>query len=212
MSAFFVWMVSIVIGTAMLAVTAAHSALYLHLVLAAAVVAFVALAGVAEMGATFTREVRAAVGLRYLGLVWIWTALNLFVTYAFGLGWLPWLPLFVGFFAFGGMCNLLASMLGRAAEHHEQDEPFVRMARLIALAQLAVTGSVLLSLLLGMFLVPVALRESAWAANNLFLVSALALAAISLNVLRIENATETVEPEAANVTSNLIESGSFPAT
>jgi hypothetical protein len=191
MSAIFVWMVSIGLGTAALTVTAALKLYYLHMAVAAAVSVFMALAAIRDVRAASSDEDRAQISLRHLGLVWIWTALNLFVTYAFGFTWRPWLPLFSGCFLMGGLCLFLASTLREAVEANQPDPLFSRMARLIAMMQLAVTGGTVLSLLLEMLLLPSndGLQQG-WAARNLFLFSALALAAISLSTLRMETAPE----------------------
>lgn len=133
MSAIFVWIVSIGLGTAALTVTAALKLYYLHMAVAAAVAVFMALAAIGEVRAAASDEDRAQVSLRHLGLVWIWTALNLFVTYAFGFTWRPWLPLFSGCFLAGGLCLFLASTLRQAVEENQPDPLFSRMARLIAM-------------------------------------------------------------------------------
>ncbi len=192
MSAILVWTLSIGAGSAALAVAAAVKAYYLHMTIAAAIAVFVALSAIADVRAAATREDRAEITLRYLGLVWTWTALNLFITYAFGLGWRPWLPLFVACFLAGGLCIFVASILRREAAGDEQDEAFTRMARLIAMAQLVVTGSTLSTLGLEAFVLQGAgIRQQGWAASNLFLVSSLALAAVSLNMLRAETTAES---------------------
>jgi hypothetical protein len=126
--------------------------------------------------------------------VWTWTALNLFVTYAFGFTWRPWLPLFSGCFLAGGMCLFVASTLRQAVDDNRPDPHFSQLARVIAIVQLVVTGSTVLSLFLEMFVLP-SLNglQQGWAARNLFLFSSLALAAISLSTLRMESAPETAD-------------------
>ena len=202
MSAIFVWIVSIGLGTAALTVTAALKLYYLHMAVAAAVAVFMALAAIGEVRAAVSDEDRAQISLRHLGLVWIWTALNLFVTYAFGFTWRPWLPLFSGCFLAGGLCLFVASTLRQAVEENKPDPLFSRMARLIAMVQLVVTGSTGLSLLLEIFIFqPGILLQQGWAARNLFLFSSLALAAISLSTLHLETAPEKAEPAADRTVS-----------
>ncbi len=191
MSAIFIWIISIGLGTAALTVAAALKLHTLHMAIAAAVSVFMALAAISDVRGGATVEDRAQISLRHLGLVWIWTALNLFVTYAFGYTWRPWLPLFSGCFLTGGMCLFLASTLREAVEENQPDPLFSRMARVIAMVQLVVTGSTVLSLFIEMFLQPSAdVLHQGWAARSLFLFSSLALAAISLSTLHMETAPE----------------------
>lgn len=193
MSAIVVWILSIGVGTAALTVAAALKLHYIHMAVAAAVAVFMALAAIGEVRAAATQEDRAQISMRHLGLVWTWTALNLFVTYAFGYTWRPWLPLFSACFLAGGLCLFVASTLRQAVDDNRPDPLFSQMARLIAIAQLVVTGSTVLSLFLEMLVLSADGLQQGWAARNLFLFSSLALAAISLNTLRLETAAETVE-------------------
>lgn len=191
MSAIFLWILSIGVGTAALTVTAALKLHSIHMAVAAAVSVFMALTAIRDVRAATTREDRAQISLRHLGLVWTWTALNLFVTYAFGFGWRPWLLLFSGCFLAGGLCLFVASTLRRAVEENLPDPLFSRMARMIAIVQLVVTGCTVLSLFLEMFILQSAgVLQQGWAARNLFLFSSLALAAISLSTLRMETVPE----------------------
>lgn len=194
MSAIFIWVISIGLGTAALTVTAALKLHALHMAIAAALSVFMALTAISEVRRGATVEDRAQISLRHLGLVWIWTALNLFVTYAFGYAWRPWLPLFSGCFLAGGMCLFLSSALREAVEEEQPDPMFSRMARLIAIVQLVVTGITVLSLFLEMFVLSTAdVLHQGWAARSLFLFSSLALAAISLSTLHMETAPEKNE-------------------
>jgi hypothetical protein len=193
MSAIVVWILSIGVGTAALTVAAALKLHYIHMAVAAAVAVFMALAAIAEVRTAATHEDRAQISLRHLGLVWTWTALNLFVTYAFGYTWRPWLPLFSACFLAGGLCLFLASTLRQAVEDNRPDPLFSRMARLIAIMQFVVTGSTVLTLFLEMFVLSVEGLEQGWAARNFFLFSTLALSAISLTTLRMETESETDE-------------------
>lgn len=202
MSAIFVWIVSIGLGTAALTVTAALKLHYLHMAVAAAVAVFMALAAIGEVRAAATGDDRAQISLRHLGLVWIWTALNLFVTYAFGFTWRPWMLLFSGCFLAGGLCLFVASTLRHAVEENQPDPMFARMARMIAMVQLVVTGCAVASLFLEIFVFqPVGALQQGWAARNLFLFSSLALAAISLNTLRLETPSEKADPVADQIVS-----------
>ena len=194
MSAIIVWTLSIGVGTAALTVAAALKLHYIHMAVAAAVAVFMALAAISEVRSAATHEDRAQISLRHLGLVWTWTALNLFATYAFGFTWRPWLPLFSGCFLAGGLCLFVASTLRQAVDDNRPDPLFSQMARLIAIVQLVVTGSTVLSLFLEMFVLPsIDGLQQGWAARNLFLFSSLALAAISLSTLRMETKSETVD-------------------
>ena len=193
MSAIVVWTLSIGVGTAALTAAAALKLHYIHMSVAAAIAVFMALAAIGEVRAAATHEDRAQISLRHLGFVWTWTALNLFVTYAFGFTWRPWLPLFSASFLTGGLCLFLASTLRQAVEDNRPDPHFSQMARLIAIMQFVVTGSTVVSLFLEMFILSVDGLQQGWAARNLFLFSSLALSAISLSTLRMETAPDKGE-------------------
>jgi hypothetical protein len=110
----------------------------------------------------------------YMGLVWAWGALMLFITYGTGiLAWKEWWPFFIAFTVAGGLCLFLAVNL-------KKDTTMLRWARYLALIQFVAMIVVMLGLLIDgkmvRFLNP---RHTDWAANNIFFFGALALAAIS---------------------------------
>ncbi len=187
MSAILVWILAIGVSTAALAVTAALKLQFIHMAIGAAVAVFMALAAIAEVRAADGNDARAEISLRHSGLVWIWLALSLFVTYAFLLSWRPWMSLFVACLLSGGLCLFLASTLQSASEGSLRDDRFARMARLIAIAQLVVAAIGLATLALETFLrQSIDTRLEGWAAGSLCLFGFLALVAISLNALRME--------------------------
>lgn len=200
MSAIVIWILAIGFGTAALTVAAALKLQFLHMVVTAAVTVFMALAAIAETRRADDNDARAAISLRHLGLVWTWVALNLFVTYGYIITWRPWMLLFVACFLSGGLCLFLASTLQAARQSATRDDQFARMARLIAIAQLVVTGIALAALGLETFLWrSIDTRLQGWAAGSLCLFGALAIAAISLNALRAEAVSSVAEPDNSQV-------------
>lgn len=120
---------------------------------------------------------------RYMGLVWLWGALALFVTYMFILQWVEWWQFFLGFAAAGVLCLLLATAIARDEESGRKDETILMMARYLAIGQL-----------IGMLITMAGLTIDPdkrflntsfpdWAANNVFFFGAIALAAITTHAL-----------------------------
>ncbi|HXF53700.1 MAG TPA: hypothetical protein VNK52_06205 [Hyphomicrobiaceae bacterium] len=123
---------------------------------------------------------------RHMGIVWIWGALALAVTYATGvLVWREWWHFLLAFAAVGGLCLFFAAMLEKDARAGREDATMLRLGRQLAIIQLAGMVIAVLGLLIDgkmtRFLNP---RYTDWAANNVFFFGAVAIAVISANALR----------------------------
>lgn len=122
----------------------------------------------------------------YMGLVWSWGALALFVTYATGvLTWKEWWQFFLAFVLAAGLSVSFALALKRDAAAGREDAAMLRMARYVAIVQLAGMALTMLGLVIDGKMVRYANpRYADWAANNVFFFGALAIALISAYALR----------------------------
>jgi hypothetical protein len=121
---------------------------------------------------------------RYMGLVYAWGALALFVTYFFILPqWHEW-PVFCAAFAIVAAISLLfAAMMTKDVERGRDDPTLLKIGRILTIAQFAGTIVAVIGLMIDpdkQFLNP--LRRD-WAAQTIFLFGALALATISAAAL-----------------------------
>lgn len=122
---------------------------------------------------------------RYLGLVWAWGAVALFVTYVFILEkrWPEWWQFFLGFAVAAVASIVFANMLDRDTAAGRVDAPVVKIGRLLVQLQLVGMAAGIISLFIdGKF--PRAATYPDWAGCDIFFFGALAIAAISLDALR----------------------------
>jgi hypothetical protein len=130
-----------------------------------------------------SRGTVAATTARYIGLVWVWGALGLFVTYFFILAWRDWWQFVLAFAAVGVLSLLFAAALERDDRAGREDETMLKLGRYLAIGQLA--GMVIA--VLGLAIDPdkefLSTKRPDWAANTIFLFGALALAAITAHAL-----------------------------
>ncbi|MBU2583265.1 MAG: hypothetical protein KJ622_16270 [Alphaproteobacteria bacterium] len=136
----------------------------------------------------------AAATARAMGLVWIWGALSLFVTYFFILSWKEWM-VFTGIFAVVGiLCLLFAATLDRDEAVGKKDDTFLNLAKYLSVGQLIGMAVAMVGLILdGKF--PVAVKNTPgwedWAANNIFFFGALSIAIITANALYTKSKCKT---------------------
>lgn len=188
-SSLIAWMIILTLSLSLMIITAAAKMPELHMALSAMIgIAFAVLAvrehkQLRESGAN-----KSAVGAstaRYMGLVWVWGALSLLVTYMFILQWREWLTFFLAFAALGGLCLFIAATLERDAQTGKEDPTLLKIGRamswvlfagmLITMIGLIVDGK------MARFLN--ATKYGDWAANHICFFGAFALACISLNAL-----------------------------
>jgi hypothetical protein len=125
----------------------------------------------------------AAATARYMGIVWLWGAVSLFVVYVFILTWHEWWQFFAAFAVVGALCLGYASLLERDAKAGRDDETMLALGRYMAIGQLV--GMVVTVIGLGIdpdkeFYWP---ADGDWAGNIIFLFGALALLVITAHAL-----------------------------
>lgn len=189
MSSLVIWMISLTIGLCGTIIAAGALDPSIHFAMSAMI--SLAFAGMAVRETRAQQMDGAAPGVvaattaHYMGLVWAWGALAILVTYMFILKWGEWWQFFAGFAFVAVLCLMFAAALGRDAEHGREDASLIRISRVLVVVQLigmivAVVGMVIDKKVVH-FLNPG--RYPDWAANNIALCGAMALAVISINAL-----------------------------
>lgn len=182
-----IWMIVLTISVTAIILSAAMGEPTLHMAMTGIVSMGMALMAIREntamRGSGAARSLITASTARYMGLVWLWGALAILVTYMFILQWHEWWQFFLGFAAAGILCLLLAIAIERDSEAGRHDETILSMARYLAIGQLAgmVIGVAGLAIDTSKRFLDVTQPE--WAANNIFLFGAIALAAITAHAL-----------------------------
>ena len=128
---------------------------------------------------------------RHMGLVWIWGAAILVLSYTLLLTpWREWLHFFAAFAVVGVLCLLFASALERDAASNSDDQTMLKLGRLLTIGQ--VVG--MLAMLIGIAIDPdksiVTKARPDWAANIVFVFGGLALLAISAHALWQQRSVE----------------------
>jgi hypothetical protein len=196
MASLVIWVLSIGLSAAALVVTAAMKQFYLHMILAAIISIFIALASFAEVRAAEAAPAGGEQGisilLRHMGMVWAWGALGLLITYAFDvLSWREWWQFLIAFALLAILSLFLAATLRKDAASGVTDPMLIKVARGFALVILIAMVITMLGLLIDgkmwRFTTVAGMRRGSqdWAANNIFFFGALALAAISFNVVKL---------------------------
>lgn len=193
MPAMIIWMIVLTISVCAMIFSAALGDANIHMAMTGFVSLAAALLAIREnsqlRAAGAPRSTISASTARYMGLVWLWGALSLFVTYQFILTeWHEWWQFFLGFAAAGVLCLLMGTALDRDAEKGSKDETLLMLTRYLAFGQL-----------LGMMITIAGLAIDPdkrfgnidvpdWAANNIFLFGAMSLAAITVHALYYDKA------------------------
>jgi len=188
MSSMVIWMLGITASIVFLVLSAAARQPFLHMIVGATVALLFALTAISENRKLRTEGASATLiassTARHMGLVLIWGAIGLFVTYNFILKWREWWHFFLALTAAAGLCLFFAATLRKDAEAGKDDPVMAKLGRIMATL---LTG--------GMFLTMIGLivdgkmtrfqnpRFTDWAANNIFFFGAVALAAIGINAL-----------------------------
>jgi hypothetical protein len=189
-----IWILGLAAGTAALIVTAAMKLHYVHMLVAAIISIFIALAAYSENRAAVANGASdtelASLNARFMGMVWTWGALALIVTYLFVLSWHEWWEFFVVFMILAGISLFFAAALREDATGRGRDETFMKLARFLTAAQLVGAVVVMAGLLIDgkMWRFKTAAGHRIgwedWAANNIFFFGALAIGAISALALK----------------------------
>lgn len=198
MASLAIWMTTLTICLAAIILSAAAGHPTIHTFVAALIGLCIAGMAVGEnwqqRRAGVNENTIAATTARSMGLVWIWGALGLFVTYYFILWWKEWL-VFTGAFAVVGiLCLLFAATLDRDESAGRKDETLLNLAKYLSIGQLIGMLLAMVGLIIdGKF--PVTVKEADgwqdWAANNIFFFGALSIAIITANALYTKSKRET---------------------
>lgn len=190
MASLAIWMTTLTICLAAIILSAAAGHPTLHTAVAALIGLCIAGMAVGEnwmqRKAGTSENTVAATTARHMGLVWIWGALALFVTYYFILSWKEWL-VFTGAFAVVGiLCLMFAATLDRDEQAGRSDATILNLAKFLSVGQLIGMGLAMVGLILD-GKIPVTVKETVgwqdWAANNIFFFGALSIAIITANAL-----------------------------
>jgi len=188
MGSIVVWAIGITVSIVLLVLSAGAYAPYVHMSVAAVMAVLFSTAAISD-----TRRMRAegmpdaaiaSANARFMGLVWTWGALGLFVTYNFVLEWKEWLHFFLAFFVVAGLCLFFSATLRKDADAGRYDPAMRKIGRILTMVQVGGMVITVLGLLIDgkmtRFLTP---RYTDWAANNLFFFGALALIVIGVHAL-----------------------------
>lgn len=185
------WMMSIAISVCLLVITAAAGAYDQAMAHANLLVAALVSIAMALLALRDTRQllkggasdmIVAGSLMRFMGLIWAWAALAISVTYGPGfLSWSSWWQYFIGFVLLSGLCLFVSRLL---CEAEGPDEKLLKTAQYIGGATLfAMVTSIAVFGTNRLAAVPT-LEADSWAATNVLLFGAIALAAVSSYLLK----------------------------
>lgn len=196
MAALVIWMAAFTIGTCISVLSAATGNSALHLGVTALVTLSIAIVAVQthrkQLAENARRSALAATTSRYIGLVWIWAACAILITYEFILTWRETWQFVIGLAVIGALCLGLAAMFDRDADAGKDDETMLSLGRTLNLLQM--TG--MLMAVIGLvadnkfLLTAHGPLRSDWAANNIFFFGAIAVALIGAHALLAEKKLE----------------------
>jgi len=131
-----------------------------------------------------SRSEIGASNARYMGLVWVWAAIGLLMTYFFlPTVWREWWHFFLALVLVGVLCLFFATAMQRDADKGSTDDTMLKLGRLLTYGQLAGMLAVVAGLLIDPNKRFLDVQFPDWAANNIFFFGAIALAAISANAI-----------------------------
>lgn len=191
-----IWMIAFTIGTCLTVISAAAGHYELHLGVTALVTLAIAVVAVQThrklMAGRASRSTLAAATSRYIGLVWIWAACAILVTYEFILTWRESWHFAIGLMVVGGLCIGLARMFDRDASAGKDDSTMLNLGRTLNILQVVGMLAAVIGLLAdGKFgLFARGALKSDWAANNIFFFGAIAVALIGAHALASEKKLE----------------------
>jgi peptidoglycan/LPS O-acetylase OafA/YrhL len=187
-SSIVIWMGVLTVGLCLIILSAAAGNPQVYMLVVAMISFAIAGLGLKEQAAveakSGSRSAMSATTARFMGLVWVFGALALFVTYMFILpSWHEW-PVFFGAFAFvGALCLLFASAMTRDDAKGSDDQTMLKLGRYLTMAQFAGTIIAIVGLLIDPDKSFTDLAKKDWAAVNVFFFGAIALAALSASAL-----------------------------
>lgn len=182
------WLILLLVAVVAVLAATALGDLTIHLVVAAVTALVLAVFGIADIrrladGGASDHAVGAA-SARSMGLVWMWGALLLLLSYALLVPyWREWTHFFAAFAVVGVLCLIFAGALERDASAGSGDQTLLKLGRILTIAQCL--G--MLATLVGIAIDPdksilTKIRPD-WPANIVFVFGGAALLAISLYAL-----------------------------
>jgi hypothetical protein len=190
MASFAIWLTTLAVCLAAVVLAVSARQPPLHASTAAVVIFIMAITAAAEnwrqRRAGASENVVAGTSARQMGLVWIWGALALLLTYFLFLKWREWLVFSGGFALIGILCLLFAAMLDRDERAGRRDPTMLNLAKNLSIGQLVGCLIAMIGLVIdGKFPVTVSQNpvNQDWAANNIFFFGALGVAIITANAL-----------------------------
>lgn len=193
MSSMVVWMLTLALSLGAISISAAAGRPEVHLAMSAFVSLTIAIIAVREnrqlIASNASRSTIAASTARYLGLIWVWGALGLLMTYFVVFPtWREWWHFCLAFATAGVLSLFFAATLGRDAEKGQDDETMLRLGRALITGQFIGMAITMLGLAIDPDKSFFNTKRPDWAANSIFFFGALSLAAISLNSILGERA------------------------
>ena len=182
------WMFTLTIGICLLILATGSGSPHIYMAVTALISSAIAALGLREIisldaGNAPLSAVSASTA-RYMGLIWAWGAVALFVTYFFILpSWKEW-PVFCAAFAIvAGISLLFAAIMSNDAERGRDDPTLLKVGRILTIAQFAGTIVAVLGLMIDPDKQFFNVARKDWAAQTIFLWGAIALAATSAAAL-----------------------------
>lgn len=118
-----------------------------------------------------------------MGVVWLWAAASLLLTYTLAATWGEWWQYVLGAGAVGLLCLFLAATLSRDAAAGREDATMLSLARYLNIGQLAGMLIAMVGLIADAKM-PRDPKKPDWAACAIFFFGAAALATLSADALR----------------------------
>lgn len=187
-SSMLVWITTLTVGVCALVLAAGSGAPQTYMIVTALISLAIAALGLREIMALDARKAPlsavSASTARYMGLVWAWGALALFVSYYFILeAWKEW-PVFFFAFAIVAVISLLfAAAMSNDAAKGRDDATLLKIGRILTIVQFAGTIVAVIGLLVDPDKQFLNTAKKDWAAQTVFLFGAIALGAISAAAL-----------------------------
>lgn len=188
-----IWIAAIAIASSLLIVTAGLGAVGLNALVAALISFVIAILAVRDNERIISSDADvyalASLNARYMAVTWGWAAVAVAMVYMSAITWPEWWHFCVGFCAAALLCLCFSNLLTSEGASQVSGDRVLRLSRILSIVQLvacvvAIIGMVvdgkvpflnMPSLIEG----KTRLGEPYWAAHNIFVFGAAALAAIS---------------------------------
>jgi hypothetical protein len=182
------WLIALLIAVAATIVTAALNQPEWHMAATGLVSLAIGLMAIIDHHRLVSSKARvSAIGAstaRHAGLLWVWGALTILITYVFIIQerWPEWWQFLLGFAFAGGISVFFANMLDKDADSGKSDAAVLKVGRLLLQVQFIGMVAAIISMFIdGKF--PRDPSHADWAGCNIFFFGALTIGAISLNAL-----------------------------